>query len=90
MYAHGEDGHVSVWPGDPGDTVDIARFIALEGRVSLAASGLISLDDVPADLPLREELEAAEVRDYCRAGDPPAGTPSPPLDVVLSCLVRQP
>jgi nitrilase len=69
MYAQGEDLHVSVWPGNPRNTSDIARFVALEGRVwSLAASGLISLDDVASDFPLREELEAAGVRDYCRGG----------------------
>jgi len=69
MYAQGEDLHVSVWPGNPRNTADIARFIALEGRVwSLAANGLISLSDVPSDFPLREELEAAQVSDYCRGG----------------------
>lgn len=69
LYSQGEDLHVSVWPGNPRNTADIARFIALEGRVwSLAANGLISLDDVPADFPLRDELEAAGVTDYCRGG----------------------
>ncbi len=69
LYAQGEDLHVSVWPGNPRNTADITRFIALEGRVwSLAANGLISLDDVPADFPLRDALEAADVRDYCRGG----------------------
>ncbi len=58
LYAAGEDLHVSVWPGSPRLTRDITRFIALEGRVySLAASGLLSLDDVPTDFPLREALE---------------------------------
>ncbi len=69
LYAQGEDLHVSVWPGNPRNTADITRFIALEGRVwSLAANGLISLDDVPADFPLRDALEAAGVRDYCCGG----------------------
>ncbi len=69
MYSQGEDIHVSVWPGNPRNTADITRFIALEGRLwSLAASGLISLDDVPADFPVRDELEAAGVTDYCRGG----------------------
>lgn len=62
MYAQGEELHVSVWPGHPRNTGDITRFIALEGRVfSLAANGLISLADVPADFPLRPELEEAGV-----------------------------
>ncbi|MGW6276945.1 carbon-nitrogen hydrolase family protein [Kribbella sp. NPDC055071] len=57
LYADGEDIHVSVWPGNPQNTTDIARFIALEGRVwSLAANGLLSLDDVPKDFPLYDVL----------------------------------
>jgi len=69
LYAQGEELHVSVWPGNPRNTVDITRFIALEGRVfSLAASGLISLSDVPADFPLHDALEDAGVTDYCRGG----------------------
>lgn len=61
MYAGGTDVHVSVWPGSRRLTQDITRFIALEGRIfSLAASGLLSLDDVPSDFPLRDELEAQD------------------------------
>jgi nitrilase len=59
LYAGGEDIHVGVWPGSSRLTADITRFIALEGRVwSLAASGLLSLADVPAGFPLRDELAA--------------------------------
>lgn len=69
LYAQGEDLHVSVWPGNPRNTADIARFLALEGRVfSLAANGLLSLDDVPADFPLSEELAALATTRYCRGG----------------------
>jgi nitrilase len=58
LYAGGEDLHVSVWPGSARLTQDITRFIAKEGRVwSLAAGGLLQLDDVPADFPFREMLE---------------------------------
>jgi len=58
LYASGEDVHVSVWPGSSRLTRDITRFIALEGRVySLAASALLSLDDVPTGFPFRELLE---------------------------------
>jgi nitrilase len=57
MYASGEDIHVSVWPGAVANTVDIARFIALEGRVfSLAAGSLLSRSDIPDDFPLAHEL----------------------------------
>jgi nitrilase len=69
LYAQGEELHVSVWPGNPRNTADITRFIALEGRVfSLAANGLISLADVPSDFPLHAELQEAGVTDYCRGG----------------------
>ncbi len=74
LYAQGEELHVSVWPGNPRNTVDIARFIALEGRVfSLVANGLLSLSDVPAGFPLYEELKALDVQDYCRGGSAVAG-----------------
>jgi nitrilase len=39
------------------NTIDITRFIALEGRVySLAAGTLLSRADVPADFPLADAL----------------------------------
>lgn len=64
MYAGGEDIHVSVWPGEVRNTVDIARFIALEGRVfSLAASSLLSRSDVPADFPLADQLPEGDWTD---------------------------
>ncbi len=57
LYAGGEDIHVSAWPGAVRNTIDIARFIALEGRVfSLAAGTLTSRSDIPADFPLVERL----------------------------------
>ena len=69
LYALGEELHISVWPGNPRNTADITRFIAMEGRVfSLAANGLLSLSDVPKGFPLRDELEKAAVSDYCRGG----------------------
>jgi nitrilase len=69
LYAQGEELHVSVWPGNPRNTIDITRFIAKEGRVfSLAANGLLGLADIPADFPLRAALEEAGVTEYCRGG----------------------
>ncbi len=57
MYAAGEDIHVSAWPGAVRNTVDITRFIGMEGRVfSLAAGSLISRADVPDDFPLSAQL----------------------------------
>lgn len=57
MYAGGEDIHVSAWPGSVRNTVDITRFVALEGRVfSLAASTILDREDIPADFPLADAL----------------------------------
>ncbi|TCC37404.1 carbon-nitrogen hydrolase family protein [Kribbella capetownensis] len=69
LYADGEDIHVSVWPGNPNNTVDLARFIAIEGRVwSLAACGLLAIDDVPPDFPLRPALEETGITAIRRGG----------------------
>ena len=57
LYCDGEDLHVAVWPGWSGLTADITRFIAQEGRVyCMSASGLLSLDDIPDDFPMIEEI----------------------------------
>jgi nitrilase len=69
LYAGGEDLHVSVWPGSARLTNQITRFIAREGRVwSLAAGGLLSLEDVPGDFPLRDVLEQQEGTVYQTGG----------------------
>lgn len=60
LYADGEELHVSIWPGSTQGNVDATRFIALEGRVfSLAASGIITYSEVPADFPLSSQLRDA-------------------------------
>ena len=57
LYADGEDVHVGTWPGWSGQVADLTRMIALEGRVfSVAASGLLSLDDIPDSFPLADRL----------------------------------
>ena len=62
LYSAGEDLHVSVWPGGDHNTNDLPRFIAKEGRVvSLAASAVLDLIDIPADFPLRARLAEADV-----------------------------
>lgn len=58
LYADGEELHVAVWPGSAAQTRDIARFIALEGRVFVVlASGLISADTVPKDVPFYQLIQ---------------------------------
>lgn len=60
LYCDGEDVHIATWPGWSGLTADITRFIAQEGRVfCLSTSGLLSLDDIPADFPMLDEIKDA-------------------------------
>lgn len=60
LYAQGEELHVSLWPGSPANTRDISRFTAREGRVwVLAASAVLRVEDLPADLPGRDALVAS-------------------------------
>lgn len=57
LYAQGTELHVSLWPGTPSNTRDITRFTAREGRVyTLASSGVLRAEDVPADFPARDVL----------------------------------
>ena len=75
MYAGGEDVHVSAWPGAVRNTVDITRFIALEGRVfSLAASTILSRSDIPADFPLAQALPDGDYNDGGSALAAPDGS----------------
>lgn len=61
LAAQGEDVHIGIWPGSAALTGDITRFTALESRVfSIAVSGLISIDDVPDDFPLADQLTASD------------------------------
>ncbi len=60
LYAQGEDLHVAIWPGNVGNTADITRFIAREGRsFVVSVSGLMRKSDMPSDLPHYEVLAAA-------------------------------
>jgi nitrilase len=75
MYAGGEDIHVSAWPGAVRNTVDIARFVALEGRVfSLAAGTILGRDDIPDDFPLAAALPAGSYTDGGSAVAAPDGS----------------
>lgn len=58
LYGDGEDVHVGTWPGASGMSRDVTRFTAMEGRVyAVSTSGVLAVDDVPHDFPLREELQ---------------------------------
>ena len=59
LYGQGEDLHVAVWPGSVGNTKDITRFMALEGRsYVLSVSGLMRVSDIPAGIPHRSLITA--------------------------------
>ncbi len=69
MYGGGEDVHVSVWPGNASISADIARMIALEGRVwSIAVHGLLSIEDIPADFPVLDVLHERGVTTIFNGG----------------------
>ncbi len=75
MYAGGEDVHISAWPGAVRNTVDMARFVALEGRVfSLAAGTILSRTDIPADFPLVDALPDDDYTDGGSAIAAPDGS----------------
>jgi nitrilase len=69
LYELGENVHVAVWPGSAALTTDISRFVALEGRsYVVSASGVLHIDDIPDDFPLKSELRASGVREFCSGG----------------------
>lgn len=64
LQSQGEDLHVAVWPGNPRNTREITRFMALEARsYVLSVSGLMQIDDWrnnrPDDLPHARILKQA-------------------------------
>ncbi|MBR9812490.1 carbon-nitrogen hydrolase family protein [bacterium] len=68
LYGQGEDLHVAIWPGNPRNTQDITRFIAMEGRsVVISASGLMRRQAIPNDLPGAEQM-MANAPDWLAAG----------------------
>jgi len=68
MYAQGSQVHIATWPGSPGVSHDISRFVALEGRLFVVSSGAVLRDEhLPDDFSLREEMLAAHRR-YASGG----------------------
>lgn len=66
LHAQGEDVHVALWPGGERLTRNITRFAALEGRsFVISAGGLLRPEDVPLDVPHRDDmLKAGETMFY--------------------------
>jgi len=69
LYAQGEDLHVAIWPGNPGNTEDITRYIAREARsFVVSVCGLMRAADIPVDIPHYEELAASADAVMARGG----------------------
>lgn len=69
LYSSGEELHISTWPGASVMTSDAPRLVALEGRVySLAASGLLSVDDIPESFEFAAELRQSADRSLFDGG----------------------
>ena len=63
MYAQGPEIHVATWPGSPGVSHDISRFVAMEGRLFVVSSGAVLREEhLPADFALRDEMVVARSR----------------------------
>ncbi len=59
LYAQGTTLHIASWPGAVRNTIDITRFVAMEGRCYvLSAGSLLRPDDIPKSFPLRDQALA--------------------------------
>lgn len=74
LYGQGENLHVAVWPGGIHNTEEITRFIALESRsFVISVSGLMKIEDIPADTPHRQEIIAGSTETLANGGSCIAG-----------------
>ncbi len=59
MYAQGSSIHIATWPGSPGTSHEISRFVAMEGRLFVVSSGaVLSADDIDDAFPLKQAMLA--------------------------------
>jgi len=57
LYAQGPKVHVATWPGSPGISHDISRFVAMEGRLFVVSAGaVLRAAHIPDDFALRDEM----------------------------------
>lgn len=57
LYAQGPEVHVATWPGSPEISLDISRFVAMEGRLFVVSSGAVLTEDhLPDDLAVKNEM----------------------------------
>jgi len=67
LYAQGTQVHIATWPGSPGISHDISRFVAKEGRVFVVSCGaVLRADQLPDNFALKDEL--AEAGDNLMSG----------------------
>jgi nitrilase len=91
LHAQGEDLHVAVWPGSIANTVDITRFMAMEGRsFAVSVSGLMRRDDIGYGEPWRDIVGAASPSLLATGGSCIAGPdgewivpPTPPVETLV-------
>lgn len=80
LYGLGTDLHVSIWPGGMHNTPDISRFIALESRsYVIACSGVMKTADIPAGVPLRDQIIANSGEWLANGGSTIVGPDGVPL-----------
>lgn len=61
LHGQGENFHVALWPGSPGNTENSTPFMAFEGRsYVMSVSALLRAEDIPADFPMRDRLVNSE------------------------------
>lgn len=74
LYAQGENLHIAVWPGNEYNTVDITRFIAMEGRsFVVSVCSTMRTSDIPEDTPHYKELIKYEKEFLANGGSCIAG-----------------
>lgn len=90
MYAQGPQVHIATWPGSPGVSHDISRFVAMEGRLFVVSSGAVLRDEhLPEDFPLRKEMLDAHHR-YASGGSiivGPDGTVLAEAEPHVECII---
>lgn len=57
LYAQGPEVHIATWPGSPEISLDISRFVAMEGRLFVISSGGVLRDEhIPDDLSVKADM----------------------------------
>lgn len=69
LYAQGEDLHISVWPGNVRNTIDLLPVIAKESRsFVIGVCGLFGPDDIPDSFPHAELMRSNTIEALANGG----------------------